>query len=335
MDILLVAATVLSIAPVVVGIVAILLGAGLGFRSLILYVMSELVWRKDITPSTRPVREPRLSPDKVYEIHRAYIEHEDDLVHHRTTLMVTIQGLLLAAFGLGLQKFYEKVDIKFSCDFRDQLLHPIDTIQQVLPKLFPPENFQDLVVLEFNCYLLIIVFVGLATSLIGRISIGAAKKAILAVEEHWNLYYYQSKVRPEQEIKFRIFPGIAGGGKIKNRKRGISFVSWIPSFFVWLWILMLTTRLVFMIAEGTCIKTGVPLSNPISPEHEKIAHGCSSISSATHWRLTLCSEAPSTKRRGTIIQLNLKRSSGSLSNGFTSCRISQSFGTSVCIALRE
>ncbi|SEF13402.1 hypothetical protein SAMN02787142_8054 [Burkholderia sp. WP9] len=301
MDFLPIAATALSIAPVVLGIVAILLGAGLGFRSLILYVISELLWRKEITPSTRPVREPRLSPDKVYEIHRAYIEHEDNLVNQRTTLMVTIQGLLLAAFGFGLQKFYEKVDAKLSCDFRDQLLHPIDTIQEVLPKLFPPENFQDLVVLEFNCYLLIIVLVGLATSLIGRISIGAAKKAILALEDHWNIYYYQSKVRPEQEIKFRIFPGISGGGKIKNRKRGISFVSWIPGFFVWLWILMLTARLVFMIAEGTCIKTGVPLPNPISPEHEKITHECSSISSAVHSRLIRCSDASSTRRRSTII----------------------------------
>ena len=54
--------------------------------------------------------------EEVYKIHRDYLEHEDELVHHRTTALITIQSFLIATFGFTYQKKYEIAEKLFSQD---------------------------------------------------------------------------------------------------------------------------------------------------------------------------------------------------------------------------
>lgn len=222
--------------------------------------------RGDNTPSRpkdipRPDKEDEWTNEKVFEIHRSYMQHEDTLIFHRTTLIATIQGFLLTAFGFSLQKFYEKIGAQVKCNFSSsQGVHPIRTLVDFLIKVLSPDTFQDITILEFNCYLIVIVLTGFFTSIIGVRSIGAARNAIVELQKHWDLFYYRGEDPSKSE--FKILPGITGGGSNENRKQGVSFVTWVPWFFVGLWLLILCVRLGFMVFEGICFKFGL---NPAVP----------------------------------------------------------------------
>jgi hypothetical protein len=210
------------------------------------------------------LKEDILGADKIFEVHRDYMQHEDTLIFHRTTLVATIQGFLLTAFGVSVQKFYEKINPVISCNFSSvQDKHPFKTLFDLSMKVLQPETFQDVAILEFNCYLLVLVLTGISTSLIGVVSIRAAKRAITELQTHWEIYYYQGQINL-QNSEFRVLPGITGGGSLKNRDRGISFVTWVPIFFVALWILILVIRTIFMVFEGMCWKFGTPVSPQIA-----------------------------------------------------------------------
>jgi hypothetical protein len=53
---------------------------------------------------------------KVYQIHRAYIEHEDNLTNHRTTWLITIQSVVLATFEFCFQA---PPELEFPCLYSD------------------------------------------------------------------------------------------------------------------------------------------------------------------------------------------------------------------------
>jgi hypothetical protein len=249
---------ILVIACTAVGLAVVVAGVLYAIFLVTRYIRGGLIGKKPSKPVVPAIDEPALTADKVFEVHRNYMEHEDQLIFHRTTLIATIQGFLLATFGISLQKFYEKLEITVVCNFSPvQKEHPLQTFQDLWLKVLQPERFQDIIILEFNFYLMIIIITGIAISLIGIASIGAAKNSIVMLQEHWELYYYQGKSSAEINAEFRILPGITGGGAVKNRSRGISFVTWVPWFFGWLWALIFCVRIIFVVFEGVCMKFGV------------------------------------------------------------------------------
>lgn len=190
-----------------------------------------------------------LTPKEVYEIHRDYIEHEDHLVNHRTTLLITLQGALLAAFGIGFQKLYAQ---PAASNLKPCPSLTWGELWQKEWELLSPKSLSELPILEFNFYLFGLIVVGLITSYIGRRSIGAAANAILSLETHWNIYYYKNETRPEKLADYKLIPGITGGGRRKARDVGIFFVKGIPTFFICLWMVVFFLRLMFMLAENLC-----------------------------------------------------------------------------------
>ena len=157
--------------------------------------------------------------EEIYKIHRDYLEHEDDLVHHRTTALVTIQSFLIATFGFTYQKKYEIAEKLFS---RDHALTPasLGTITD-----------------EYNGFLLILAIVGAATSFIAWRSILAATNAIKELEANWLRVNSQS---PPPHL-----PGLTGGGSRQSSNEGIALATWSPLFLLLLWLATIVVLLVF------------------------------------------------------------------------------------------
>jgi hypothetical protein len=201
-----------------------------------------------------PTPEPTSCEKEMYKIHRDYVQHEDTLINHRTTLLLTIQGFLLTAIGLGLKQMYEITENK-QCDSLPASFSGLwQLVRDGWPEILAAQSYYDLKIIEFNLYLYFLIFVGLTTSIIGRVSIGAAGDAISNLETNWNRYYYGIENPSELHFKSKALPGTTGGGSVENRRRGISFVRWMPTFFIWFWFLLLGTRLSFMLVEGACLK---------------------------------------------------------------------------------
>lgn len=156
--------------------------------------------------------------EKVYAIHRAYIEHEDELIHQRTTSFITIQSFLLATFGFTYQKKYEVAEKLLSQKLTQSDLGSIST--------------------EYNIFLLILAVIGAATSLIALRSINAAVTAIRSLKENW--------LRAADNHPPAYLPGITGGGDLSAHKGGISLAVWGPIFLLSLWILALLALIIIL-----------------------------------------------------------------------------------------
>ena len=158
--------------------------------------------------------------EEVYKIHRDYLEHEDELVHHRTTALITIQSFLIATFGFTYQKKYEIAEKLFS---QDKSLTPAAL-----------GSITD----EYNGFLFILAIVGAATSYIAWRSILAATYAIKALESNWLQFCEHN---PPEHL-----PGLTGGGIKKSTGDGISLATWAPMFLLILWLATIAALLVFV-----------------------------------------------------------------------------------------
>src|SRR5689334_2174427 len=106
---------------------------------------------------------------KIYDIHRAYVEHEDNLINYRTTWLIAIQSFVIATFGFCFQKEYEII----TNIILDE--SAIDKVRIVNDKLF-----------DFSMLLLFLAVVGIVTAILTMLSVHAATHAILSVESNWN-----------------------------------------------------------------------------------------------------------------------------------------------------
>lgn len=148
--------------------------------------------------------------EAVYKLHRDYIEHEDDLIHHRTTSMITIQSFLLATFGFTYQKKLEVVE----------KLHANDLDFSALGRSS----------VEYNGFLLVLAIVGAATSYIALRAVRAAARAISRLQDSW------LAASKDNGGEAGYLPGITGGGDSSASVDGISLVTSVPKFLLGLWI---------------------------------------------------------------------------------------------------
>lgn len=159
--------------------------------------------------------------EDIYKVHREYIEHEDELIHHRTSALVTIQSFLLATFGFTYQKKYEVAGMLFIHDHKLSLsdLGSITT--------------------QYNGFLLVLALVGAATSFIALCSILAATNAIKGIERNWQQV---SNGQPLPHL-----PGLTGGGSSVSSATGVALCILAPISF---WILWMATLFYLILVVG-------------------------------------------------------------------------------------
>lgn len=143
----------------------------------------------------------------VYKLHRAYIEHEDRLINHRTTWLITIQSFLMATFGFTYQKRFE---VAAELHHKGENLSSLGAISD-----------------EYSLFMVALALIGLAVSLLALVSVRAAAKSIGKLDTSWNRY-----IGPNPPPHF---PGVTGGGDDDAARTGVWLSSAIPAFFSSVW----------------------------------------------------------------------------------------------------
>lgn len=146
----------------------------------------------------------------VYRQYREYVEHEDDLINHRTTWMITVQSFLWATYGFSYQKKYE-----------------------ILARL--KETKIDITTLgsapaEYNGFMLLLSVVGLFTALVCYLSVRAAADSIESLRARWDMH-------PMKKFSDEMLPAITGGGNPWASWFGILISKLMPVLFAVLWAL--------------------------------------------------------------------------------------------------
>ena len=160
---------------------------------------------------------------KYYELYRAQEEHENELLHQRSTQLITIQSVLLATFGFSFQKFFEIYINNWS-------------IATKSPELLRLTLFFVLVLFSLCA-------VGIANSINAQTSIKAADESQQSIRENW------SKVRTayENSGKTHRLPPFAGGGEVRNMNLGKTFHASLPKFFLIFWLVTISFIVVIII----------------------------------------------------------------------------------------
>jgi hypothetical protein len=142
----------------------------------------------------------------LFKIYRDYMKHEDDLLNHRTTWLLVIQGFLFATLG-------------------------------VLGEWILPNKTPDLLRTERQFLVFVLAIVGLTIASVAYLSIKAANDAIDSLEKKWN----NLRIRYEG---WELLPDIAGGGHPKAKGRGKKPALWIPRviFLAWLAVLGMAVK---------------------------------------------------------------------------------------------
>ncbi|WP_408596543.1 hypothetical protein [Pseudomonas sp. PLMAX] len=162
--------------------------------------------------------EPKRDPDAeaIYLIYRNYVEHEDELIHQRTTTLITIQSFTLATLGICYQKRFE---VAANCS-------------QI-------KNLSDIgiVNVEFSGLMVALALIGIMTSIIAIASISAAKVALKQLEDSWDDIIKNKKIT--------YLPKLTGGGNPNATKKGIYLSLYTPYFCLTFWSATLMTLLYF------------------------------------------------------------------------------------------
>ena len=148
--------------------------------------------------------------ERVYRIFREYLQHEDHLINHRTTWLITIQSFLWATFGFSYQKKYE-------------------VLERITNTTVGVKDFSQQTK-EFDLSMIILIVVGFLTAFLAIFSIWAAANAILHLAKEWE----GSKMN-NPDVQY--LPVITGGGYPTARKYGILVSKCLPLTFCILWVL--------------------------------------------------------------------------------------------------
>lgn len=132
--------------------------------------------------------------ERVWNVYRAYVEHENELIHNRTTWLITIQSFLVLAFGFAYQKYFEVVA---KCDGI-----PIDKTQG------------DIGQLKF--FLRVLAYVGITVSSVAFLSIVASMLAVSGLKKKWHDLQHKDSYRYLQ-LKDSYLPPLTGGSYYELR----------------------------------------------------------------------------------------------------------------------
>jgi hypothetical protein len=150
----------------------------------------------------------------IYKIFRSYEEHENALINHRTSWLVTVQSVLLATFGFSFQKHLEIVQ-----KIADMAPLARDTLSGSL--------------YQFKIFLAALPVIGIVTCFGSYMSIRAARDAQSELRKQYN-----SEYRGAISDSLKL-PPIAGGSSKSAEDHGSSFAYFLPVFFFLLWAIVL------------------------------------------------------------------------------------------------
>ncbi|MGH6645931.1 hypothetical protein [Aquabacterium sp.] len=159
--------------------------------------------------------EKELTPAEIYKIHRDYIQHEDSLINHRTTWLITVQSFLIATFGFSYQKKFEVAE-------------KLQARGLSLDAMGPTYD-------EYRTFMITLAIVGVITALAALCSVFAAVSSIRAVQDTWQKKF--------GTLPHPYLPGLIGGGSDKIASLGVLLSMWAPIFFSLLWL----TTIVFLL----------------------------------------------------------------------------------------
>lgn len=178
---------------------------------------------------------------KTYELYRSYIQHEDNLVNHRTTWLITTQSFLIATFGLSYQKKYEMAHKIMELSF----------CQKAIDALERP-------IIEYNIFLLVLAFSGFSIAILTIYSVRAAQNAIFSLQGKWNSinFIWRNRMKDDGNAQlFDLFPEIIGGGS-DTEKKGARFATWLPIFFAILWVIVIVFTVVTLFGVQYSVSLG-------------------------------------------------------------------------------
>lgn len=168
-----------------------------------------------------------------YKLFRSYLEHEDNLVNHRTTWFIQLHSFLIASYGLI---FSSLVSIKLN------------------PNI---ENLGASYLLSglASAVLVAITVIGLISAKTTRKSVIAAIKAIRELENDWDtLLQDVAKMQFARGHKlYPSLPGLSGGGRRKSWQDGKRLASRLPDTLSYLWIVAIFLPLVALAAPPTAL----------------------------------------------------------------------------------
>jgi hypothetical protein len=186
------------------------LGSKLG-----VHTKSQKIYPLKVEPSGKNHVKLERSADREYEgvialyrIYRSYIEHEDRLIHNRTTWLITIQSFLIATFGFSFQKWYEL---------------SMNPATQWTPTTINATKY-------YQIFLISLCIVGFIVSIIAFFALKAAAIAIRNLHDEWK------KLADTLPFDHRL-PVIIGGGIDQSVSHGLFLPLPLPFFFVSLWLI--------------------------------------------------------------------------------------------------
>lgn len=186
----------------------------------------------------------------IYEQYRNYIQHEDSLINHRMTWMLTIHGFLYASYALTLQKKVEILD-RLNVASGSKAGSTAAGIEAALPGI--ASRF-DFAFFELSVFLMVIAFVGIVVSFSALMSILAAKQAINGLARQFGNQFDVQVVSGLNAASFSrtgptpstiALPHIVGGGDPRAPGRG-SFATWlIPCALIASWLFGIAFEIVY------------------------------------------------------------------------------------------
>jgi hypothetical protein len=158
----------------------------------------------------------------MYKAYIEYMRHENDLVHQRTTWLVTLQAGLVVVLSYLTQKYF---------DFFIAVVKKSPTDFLTLSDLHLSST-------AFLVFWAIVCIVGIVSSIFAWISIKAAVRAQYQVNERW-------KCKFQTRAQWMGFPDLSGGGSDRASHDGWAFATFLPFFLVIMWILFLCLDIIF------------------------------------------------------------------------------------------
>jgi len=155
----------------------------------------------------------------MFSTYRLYEEHENNLLNHRTTWLVTINSVIIATFGFSCQKLLEVIER--IAEFDNGEAHTKHRIKEYL------EGSLD----DYRKFLVALAIIGLIVSLWSTLSISAAVRAQVVLRRKWKRF----SSRPDAVW----LPDLSGGGSKYASRLGGWMALGLPIFLSILWIIII------------------------------------------------------------------------------------------------
>jgi len=148
---------------------------------------------------------------ELYGVYRSYAQHEDNLINHRTTWLVTVTSFLITTLGLVFQAGL--------------------TTASTFAKLPAAERVEvaDLhkaLLAGWTFFSALVILAGLGTSLTALFSVRAAHLALYRLKAKW-----------EQVEAADLLPELLGGGHRRAVVYGLHMPNVLPATFLAIWLL--------------------------------------------------------------------------------------------------